>query len=451
MPLGGPFIPEPKISGSMPPVRTKVRITSDYEHRQSHEVASSQRVFLPDIRWSKYCGELISMLHDEQIRIPSHPKISEDVDQITLPDHVMQVRGAANAIVVRGGSLLPFLIGLLDGTRDIEAIIEIVYLHWENEVGLPHVRRLSKATKNKARIEIREKIIELLTNLYMNGMLEDGEEGKNNFSAAELEYYRNQLLFFSRYVDVTRSSTNRYGLQLFLKQARVVVLCSGSFGRSLAIKLCRSGVGEVTVVNLDRADDLSLLKNVNPYISLTIVENETSNCDALKDLLNGATVTLVVVATNRPYSNVCRWLNKISIEQKFPWTVASIDGREATIGPTIWPTETGCYSCYRSRQKAASSSYEADKAYDEHVDSDASKAKKITELEHFSEMMASMFVLEILKIITFFSVPLTAGNRIFNLDLLTFDNSVSRFQKLPRCASCSPDGSRNESWDRSVS
>src|SRR6185369_4893018 len=107
MPLGGPFIPEPKISGSMPPVRTKVRITSDYEHRQSHEVASSQRLFLRDIRWSKYCGELISMLHDEQIRIPSHPKISEDVDQITLPDHVMQVRGAANAIVVRGGSLLP--------------------------------------------------------------------------------------------------------------------------------------------------------------------------------------------------------------------------------------------------------------------------------------------------------------------------------------------------------
>jgi thiazole/oxazole-forming peptide maturase SagC family component len=377
------------------------------------------------------------MLHDAQMRIPSRPKISEDLDRINMGDNTIQIRGAENTVLLRGGSLVRLLTDLLDGSRDIEAVVEHVYHLWEEQAGPKTITSISKKIKSRARQEIQGKIFELITNLYMNGLLEDEDDTKEAFSDEERAYYKDQLLFFSRYVDVTRSSANRYGLQLSLKKSRALVISSGLFGSSLTKRLCKSGVGDLTMISLDQAHDCSVLGSINPHISFTFLEDRLSSFEELENLFKSKAFSLVIVATYRPFPNLCQWLNTICIERKIPWTVGSIDGREAIIGPTMFPGETGCYTCYVSRQKAASSSYIEDQAYEKYLNSDDTHLNRITEMEHFSDMVSGMFFLEILKIITFFSVPVTSSNKVFRVDLLTFDNSTSRFLKLPRCSSCS--------------
>lgn len=378
------------------------------------------------------------MYVDPQMRIPKYPKISEDFDQVLTGDDKLQIRGAEEVVLLSGSGFVRSLVELLDGSRSVQDIVDVIYNLWEQQAGPDIIRNAPDAVKEGARREFGKKISELLMELYMKGLLEDRGDEKDKFSAEELTYYQNQLLFFSRYVDVTRVSTNRHGLQLSLKEARVLIFSSGHFGRRVAERLCKSGVGNINVIGTDGVGDYAQIKNLNPHVSFTFTDKRVDDAEELRAVFADESFDLVILATRRPAPNLYQSVNSVCLEKKIPFTVGAVDGHEGSIGPTIYPSQTGCYTCYSLRQRAASDSHLEDQAYEEHLNSNRQHLDKLTELEHFSDVVAGMFAIEILKIITFFSVPLTSGNKVFTIDLLTWTMATSRFLKLPQCSSCSP-------------
>ncbi len=378
------------------------------------------------------------MYHDLQLRIPQYPKISEDLERIPMGYEKLQIRGAEETILLSGSSLVYVLTDLLDGSRSIDAIVDVIYGLWEQQADPELIENAPNTVKESARQEIRKKVLDMLMDFYMSGLLEEEDvETKEKFSLEELSYYRNQLFFFSRYVDVTRASTSRYGLQLSLKMSRVLVFSSGLFGRSVAVRLCKSGIGSITIINLNDSDDCSYVENVNPFVSITFCNNRIANFQELNLFFKDKEFDLAIFATSKPFPELYQWMNTVCLERRLLWTIGLVDGRDLIIGPTIYPSQTGCYTCYASRQKACSLSYTADQAYEEYLNTNHEHSNGVTEFEHFSEMASGMFAIEILKIITFFSMPITADNKVFYLDLLTYDTTFARFLKLPRCPSCS--------------
>ena len=378
---------------------------------------------------------MIRMYYDPQLPIPMYPKIPETFDRISMGNDKLQIRGAIETVVLSGSNLVHVLTDLLDGSLSIDEIVDVIYNLWEQQTDLELVQTASNTVKESARQAIQKKVLDLLIDFYMNGLLEDEDvETKEKLSLEELNYYRNQILFFSKYVDVTRASISRYGLQLSLKESRVVVFSSGCFGKLLVSRLCKSGLGSITVINMDDSGDWSNIETLNPYVSITVYNERIDRFEKLQSVFANKEFNLAILATNRPFPKLYQWVNTVCIGRRLPWTISSIHGREAIIGPTFYPPQTGCYTCFASRQKAASQSPVEEQAYEEYLNSDPDR---VTEFEHFSDMASSLFTIEILKIITFFSIPSTHGNKVLFFDLLTTQTTFSKFLKIPRCPSCS--------------
>lgn len=172
-----------------------------------------------------YVAEGLSRIGDQirELRPPQRPRFVEDLIRIKGADAVHLLGG--QTLTLRGDSaewVMEVLAPALDGTRTVEELEQL----------LPEVDA--------------ESLLDAIYLLYVNGLLEEGDDGLNDARRESLEEeFGPQMAFFSRYLRVTGHATNRYELQHSLSQARVLLTGVPDLIEVLAAQLKEAGVGSV--------------------------------------------------------------------------------------------------------------------------------------------------------------------------------------------------------------
>jgi bacteriocin biosynthesis cyclodehydratase domain-containing protein len=357
---------------------------------------------------------------NDYIILPRYPKLINELDIIPMLNASIQFRGTGRPVLLTGFltlDLIPQLTKLLDGNHTVPEIVQELDEFEEKE------------------------ILECLRLLYLKGLIEDEDkEAKKQFSVEELDYYKDQIRFLSRFVGATRASDCRYRIQLALKESRVLVLESGYLGKRLLEDLCVSGIGCICAVALDENRHTSALYKkiaaLNPYISFEIatkgLPRSQQDCEKV---IAKTKPNLVVVATHRMVPQLYDWVNKACITQKTNWTRVCLEESLGILGPSVVPFQTACYTCYDTRSKANSPQYIEDIFYEEYL-KHSKEIKQRTEFRPWSQAVASLCTIEIIKLLTYLAMPATY-NRVFSIDFLTGESGFARVLKLPRCPDCS--------------
>jgi bacteriocin biosynthesis cyclodehydratase domain-containing protein len=184
--------------------------------------------------------------------------------------------------------LLPALLPLLDGTRTLGEIVEVV--------GSP----------------VRRAVEQALALLDQHGLLTEAVEAAEALAASE----RRSAEFLAAIDPAGRSPA---ALLSAIRTARVAVAGGGSLAWEVASSLRRSGVGVVEHVPLRGA-------RTNRY-------------------------DLVVAAPSGEELPALSGWNEAALAASLPWLqLLPFDGVLSAIGPLYEPGETGCFECFRLRR-----------------------------------------------------------------------------------------------------
>jgi bacteriocin biosynthesis cyclodehydratase domain-containing protein len=187
--------------------------------------------------------------------------------------------------------LLPALLPLLDGTRSVDEIVQIV--------GPPVRRAVEQAL---ALLDQHSLLTEVAA-----GPLAESEQRSAEFLAA-----------------IDPAGRSPAALLAAIRAARVVVAGSGSLALEVASSLRRSGVGELEQLSL-AAPNAELGR-----VQLAVAVPEGEEVPSLRD-----------------------W-NEAALADGVPWLqVLPFDGVLSAVGPLFVPGETGCFECFRVRRAAS--------------------------------------------------------------------------------------------------
>jgi molybdopterin-synthase adenylyltransferase len=234
------------------------------------------------------------------------------------------------------------LLGLLDGTRTVPSIIELV------QAQDPHLEPQ----------EIRRAIGRLLR----LGVIEDaGLVPPAEFSATELQRYSRNFDFFALVTLGSERST--YELQSRLKNARVTVLGIGGIGSATAASLAAAGVGHLRVIDSDRVELSNLnrqllfgsrdvgrlkvevaaerLRELNPHVTVVAEVQHAGAPADLPALVRGC--DLFVLGADQPHE-ILLWTNDAAVSEGVPWLENSYNGPRCAIALFV-PGRTPCLRC----------------------------------------------------------------------------------------------------------
>jgi bacteriocin biosynthesis cyclodehydratase domain-containing protein len=125
-------------------------------------------------------------------------------------------------------------------------------------------------------------------------------------------------------------------------------------------------------------------------------------------------------------------INQICLDRALTWTSYRALGAKYEIGPTIVPRQTACFKCLELRKSANLDSY------DNRREIWRSLAAQELSVGRLNITVGSdVLALEVIKILTGFSRPITYGS-LYTFDLLTLEAAAHPVLKIPRCPQCSP-------------
>lgn len=316
--------------------------------------------------------------------------------------------------------------GGLDGTKTIAELIGVV-----PEVRQEDVLRVIAALRRDFLVESQEKI-------------ESGDESKR----------------WLRHLMDTRRSARAY-YETSLADARVTVIGAGSLGSRIATGLVQLGIGEITVTDCRkvsredrmqspayvqaaegqaRADALAkFLDCLSQGKNVRALELATYDRQELERLMEGQ--SLVVLAEDAYRPDLYQIVNEAAAKAGIRWTTVLIDGWDVYVGPTILPGATGCHACFhthRRREKKLGASFDR---YAEYLAEGGEAPVHIHPA--FADVAAGMLVSDLPNLIG--QMPamieeessLTLGREL-HLKMRTFDASLQRVAKEPRCPVCGP-------------
>jgi molybdopterin-synthase adenylyltransferase len=234
------------------------------------------------------------------------------------------------------------LLGLLDGTRSVPAIIEL----------------LREQDPSLEAVEIRQAI----RRLQRLGIVEDaGLAPPAEFSPEELLRYSRNFDFFA--TATLGTSRSAYELQSRLKKARVTVLGVGGVGSATAMSLAAAGVGHLRLIDSDRVETSNLsrqllygsrdvgrlkvevaadrLRDLNPHVTVVGEAQRAAGPDDLPALLRGC--DLFVLGADQPHE-ILLWTNDAAVTEGVPWLENSYNGPRCAIALFV-PGRTPCLRC----------------------------------------------------------------------------------------------------------
>jgi molybdopterin-synthase adenylyltransferase len=346
--------------------------------------------------------------------LPKIPKIIGNTAIVKNKDAI-QFRGGSEPVILRGKmtETLSSVLKLLDGKHSLR---EIVHEMGENN---------------------SDKVYYIIWLLQKSGLLEDEATSittKTKFTDEELIQYNQQLVFFSQYINTTKSFNNRYEMQHELKDSNMLIIGSGRIMEKAVQLLGDVGIGKISVIPYGKNKTIKTNHVRKRYKRTETILHDIYSSEDIKSIIDKQAVNLLAVVTPTPIPLIYTWANTASLERKIPWTRMTISEHEIVLGPTVIPFETACYTCFENRFQTNNPYFEEDRVYGEYLN--RAQEKQLIEYSFLAELADYLFVFEVMRILSFFSFPTTYG-ALYSMDILSGQTRLSHVLKLPRCPSCS--------------
>ncbi|HXU35900.1 MAG TPA: TOMM precursor leader peptide-binding protein [Blastocatellia bacterium] len=251
-------------------------------------------------------------------------------------------------------------------------------------------------------------------------------------------------------------NTDPEEIQLRLGRATVTVMGLGGAGAAAALALAAARVGHLRCVDsrpvggadsylsnvFSTADDGELRATVvarrlaitAPEVSVTVHTSRPENDDEVFALVEGS--DFVINCLDAGDSALVYKLNRVCLRAGIKWTSCALSGPEVVVGPTIHPSETACYLCYKMRAVACAGNPEDEFAFESFLD----QRKQDDSARHENlvcgvSMAAGLVSLEAVKQLSGAFSPSAVG-KIVVFNLLDLTSSKHVVLRKPWCPAC---------------
>ena len=270
----------------------------------------------------------------------------------------------------------------------------------------------------------REDARELLQRLEAASLLEDNDAW--GLSAEELDCYRSQITFFSRYGTLGGAK-----YQAVLNNSTVCVIGKGELANSLRRQLERSGFGRVLSFALDRSadgrDNGDGSQERSEAVWLEALEASAEAAGAMHPLPS------LFFAPQESHDPVfLQAIDAFSKRHGAAWMLLqALESHEGWVGPLFIPGETACYRSLEARFRANLPFFPEHQAFEQYLWSEGKNSAACGGLHVFFEFLASIAVVEAIKHVTNIRIPYLAG-RFVTVNLLSWEIETHEVLRLPR-------------------
>jgi bacteriocin biosynthesis cyclodehydratase domain-containing protein len=214
-----------------------------------------------------------------------------------------------------------------------------------------------------------------------------------------------------------------------LTSARVIVVGHGILGEAVRGHLADLGCASIGVIKSSSVSQ-AIAEGIEPSLPTPLSAEDWARALTCADW--------IVAAQDAFEPEELVAVNAAALQLGIPWSLICCDGYEGWVGPTFVPRQTACFSCFQRRLLAGI-------AEPKHVFKDPgvsvyrvpSPCRVGPETRPWTSLIASLFALEILAVMSGRGFTLNAMLVVHRLNLTFQRESVLR---LPRCPECSPRG-----------
>lgn len=268
-------------------------------------------------------------------------------------------------------------------------------------------------------IEERE-IQQLLDKFEASSLLEEGDDF--GLDAEESERYASQLAFFSRF-----SSTGGARYQAQLGRRHVGLVADGRLGSSALRQLGEAGIGRITVLT-SRPDFPVGGGNGSSPVR---IERRELDAERLWEGDRSELPDAFLVALDAEDPALFEAMDDLSKAHELPWMpVRAFESVGGTIGPLFLPGETACYRSMLARLRSNLSYFPENLAYEKHLRRQRTTGAPLGGLHPFFELLSSIAVIELIKLLTEFTVPHLAG-RFMTVNLRNWSTELHDVLRVP--------------------
>lgn len=330
------------------------------------------------------------------LRLPERPRLIPWLVTVQLGDARVQLRSAESAHTLTSPLLIQIFLAIrsaLDGRHTVDEIVSLAR---------PDV--------------LPTTVVFLLKLLHGNGLLQPGL-GTGALDQQAQARWRGQLRFLDHFVADASSA------HLALTNSRIGLIGSVPLREALSSSLRDIGIG-----HLRDLDELPLRTA------------ESCAADGLHDL------DLVVACESSSSFGLFEAVNRACLASRTRWLCVSVSGKTAQLGPTIVPHQTACHTCLDIRLRTHQPDAEGYAAFRRQVDAPDGAVDEGS-VAPFRSMVAVQAALEVMRLLTGFSAPVTVG-RFYEFTALSPATTAHDVLRVPRCPSCGRRRTLAQAWDR---
>jgi bacteriocin biosynthesis cyclodehydratase domain-containing protein len=330
------------------------------------------------------------------LRLPDRPRLVPWLVAIELGDARLQLRSAESAHTLTNPLLIDTFTTIrsaLDGRHTVDEIVALA-----GDDVLPTT------------------IFFLLKLLHGQGLLQTGL-GTGALDEHAQARWRGQLRFLDHFV------TDASNAHAMLANSRVGLVGSAGLRDALSSSLRDIGIDRLSELDAQR-----------------MREAESRWIDSLGDL------DLVVACESSSSFGLFEAINRACLVSRTRWLCVSVSGTSARLGPTIVPHQSACHTCLEIRLSTHQGDAEAYAAFRRKIDAPGCAVDEGS-LAPFHSAIAAQAALEVMRLLTGFSPPVTVG-RFYEFTARSPATDSHDVFRLPRCPSCSRRRTLSQAWDR---
>jgi molybdopterin-synthase adenylyltransferase len=241
-----------------------------------------------------------------------------------------------------------------------------------------------------------------------------------------------------------------------LLRATIAIVGLGGAGAQAALSLAAGKVGRIHCV-----DSLPVSEADTYFSNLFALEQVSTQravavANSLKTLVPQANITthtqpldsdsdveraidesdFVICCVDRAQISIVYKLNRVCLKRQVRWTSGIQRGTELVLGPTVHPSESPCYLCYKMRAIACAGNPEDEFAYERFLDrrkqDDSSRHENVV---FGANILAGLLGMEALKEVSG-SMEGSVVGKILIFDLLSFSATKHAILRKPWCPAC---------------
>jgi bacteriocin biosynthesis cyclodehydratase domain-containing protein len=144
---------------------------------------------------------------------------------------------------------------------------------------------------------------------------------------------------------------------------------------------------------------------------------------------------LLVLALDRPAPGLAHLVNRVCLQARTPWLLATIDGSRGLTGPLFLPPNTACYNDYRTLVEATTPSAPMIRRYERWIRANG-RRPAFAGVPAYADIIAGFATLAAVHFLS--RGTSFATGRQLSIDFERMRIDVEDVLKLPRCPVCGP-------------